>query len=75
MLYTITFKSRGDVTDDQQEDLLRKLKLSLVRSKEKGRSVTWWVKGKKQVSNEDLIKAMRKFKVSKEMSNAQITEA
>ena len=61
MKYEITFMRRGDVTDSQKEDLLRKLKLKLLKEKEKGRAGTWIVKGPNGLNDTDLAKALRRF--------------
>lgn len=74
MKYEITFMRRGDVTDSQKEDLLRKLKLKLLKEKEKGRAGTWIVKGPNGLKDADLAKALRRFKISKEMSKATVSE-
>ena len=74
MKYEITYMRRGEVTDSQKEDLLKKLKLKLLKEKEKGRAGTWVVKGPNGLNDADLAKALRRIKITKEMSKATVSE-
>lgn len=74
MKYEITFMRRGEVTDGQKADLLRKLRVKIIKEKEKGRAGTWIVKGPNGLTDADLTRALRRFKISKEMSKATLSE-
>lgn len=73
MKYEIKFKERGELTDKQKQGLLKKLKLKLVREKEKGSLGIWIVKASGKLTDEDLAKALKFYKLSREVSNPKIT--
>lgn len=73
MKYEIQFKERGELTDDQKKGLLKKLKLSIIKEKESGSKGTWIVKAAGKLTEDDMTKALKFFKLSREMSNVKIT--
>lgn len=73
MKYEIRFKERGELTDKQKAGLLKKLKLTMIKEMEKGSVGVWVVNCKGTLTEEDLTKALKFYKLSREMSNAQIT--
>ena len=75
MKYKLTFKKRGELTEKQQKGLLHRLKVHLTKEKGKGSETVWYLNGQKGLDDAQLAKALRKFKVSHEMSNATIEEA
>jgi hypothetical protein len=71
--YEIRFKERGELTDTQKAGLLKKLKLTIVKEKESGSLGIWTVKAKTKLTEEDMAKALKFYKLSREMSNVKIT--
>ena len=74
MKYQIKFKERGELTDKQKEGLLKKLKLKLVKEVEKGSVGIWTVQAAGKLTDEDLAKALKFYKLSREMSDPEITQ-
>ncbi len=74
MVYILTFKKRGDITDDQKAGLTKKLKMKIMKEKDTGSKGQWLIKAGGKITDEDLAKALRFYKISKEMSNAELTE-
>lgn len=75
MKYKLTYKKRGEVTDKQKEGILKRLKVSLMKEKDMGAMTVWTLNGKKGLDDSMVKKALKKYKVSKEMSQATIEEA
>lgn len=75
MKYKMTFKKRGELTEKQQKGLLHRLKVKLSKEKDLGAQSVWYLNGQKGIDDAQLSKALRKLKVSHEMSNATIEEA
>jgi len=75
MKYKLTYRKRGELTDKQKAGVLQKLKLSLAKEKDKGVMSVWILTGPKGVNDSRVTKVLKKYKVSKEMSQATIEEA
>ncbi len=73
MKYEIKFKERGELTDDQKKGVLKKLKLTMISEKEKGSVGVWVVNCKGRLTEEDMAKVLKFYKLTREMSNLQIT--
>ena len=74
MKYEIRFKKRGEVTDKQKAGILKKLKLKIMKEKDKGPIELWIVKAKDKLTEESMARVLKFYKVTKEMSNLSITE-
>ena len=75
MKYIISFRKRGELTDDQKDGLFKKLKLKLIKEKDAGSTTKWLVNTSGKLAEEDLAKALKFFKISKEVSNPEVSEA
>ena len=73
MKYEIRFKERGKPTDKQKTGLLKKLNLTMIKETEKGSVGVWLVNCKGTLDEEDMTRALKFYKLSREMSNVQIT--
>ena len=73
MKYEIKFKERGELTDSQKAGLLKKLKLTIIKEKESGSVGIWTVNAKSKLTDEDMAKALKFYKLSREMSDVKIT--